>query len=402
MWVGDAFWATSGYSGQGRYIMPMLEADGHVIGHFPFKNFGGGRIKLGNITVFPPMNDMWGYDCLGAYNTNFKTDLTIAFLDAWVLPRDYREMIDTRFGCYFPIDHEPVCKMITDNIPQMDYVMQYSKFGHNQLINRGVDSIYIPHCLPTKIYRKRDRAESRKMLKLPQDAYVIGMVAANLPGFPIRKAFPENLTAFSQFISNHNDAILYLHTNLFSRNGIPATNFEDLGRMLNIPSNKIFIADQERILSGYSDDQMAGVYSAMDVLLASSMGEGFGLPIVEAQACGTPVIATNCSAMPEVTHNGILIEPIEQPTWLWLGTWHRTPDVQNIQNALDDIYDWTESERNSNSDSGVEFIRNNYDIDLVYNDYWRPFMKMVQNDIDCGMTRAKLNRKTIERKSNFI
>ncbi|MDD1428132.1 glycosyltransferase family 4 protein, partial [Dolichospermum sp. ST_sed9] len=52
------------------------------------------------------------------------------------------------------------------------------------------------------------------------------------------------------------------------------------------------------------------IYNAADVLLAPSLYEGFGLTIVEAMACGTPVITSNVSSLPEVVGDaGILIDP---------------------------------------------------------------------------------------------
>lgn len=48
------------------------------------------------------------------------------------------------------------------------------------------------------------------------------------------------------------------------------------------------------------DDQMPLLYSAATVLLYPSLYEGFGLPILEAMACGVPVITSNVSSMPEV------------------------------------------------------------------------------------------------------
>ncbi len=46
--------------------------------------------------------------------------------------------------------------------------------------------------------------------------------------------------------------------------------------------------------------QLAGLYSGADVFLFPSLLEGFGLPLLEAMACGTPVVTSNISAMPEV------------------------------------------------------------------------------------------------------
>ena len=54
-------------------------------------------------------------------------------------------------------------------------------------------------------------------------------------------------------------------------------------------------------LTGYvSDDELAGWYNRADFFVFPSFFEGFGLPPIEAMACGCPVIVSNCSCLPEV------------------------------------------------------------------------------------------------------
>ena len=64
-------------------------------------------------------------------------------------------------------------------------------------------------------------------------------------------------------------------------------------------------------LLGFVDDEdLPALYSASECLIIPSLYEGFGLPILEAMACGTPVITSNVSSLPEVAGNaGILVDP---------------------------------------------------------------------------------------------
>jgi glycosyltransferase involved in cell wall biosynthesis len=55
------------------------------------------------------------------------------------------------------------------------------------------------------------------------------------------------------------------------------------------------------------DDLLPALYSAADVLAFPSLYEGFGLPILEAMACGTPVVSSNTSCLPEVAEGAALM-----------------------------------------------------------------------------------------------
>tara|TARA_R110002072_G_scaffold209497_2_gene367121 strand:- start:1190 stop:2344 length:1155 start_codon:yes stop_codon:yes gene_type:complete len=65
------------------------------------------------------------------------------------------------------------------------------------------------------------------------------------------------------------------------------------------------------ILTGYlSDEDLPIIYQLSEIFLFPSLREGFGIPIIEAMACGVPVITSNTSSMPEVAGEAAhLIDP---------------------------------------------------------------------------------------------
>ncbi|MGI9073268.1 MAG: glycosyltransferase family 4 protein [Bryobacteraceae bacterium] len=72
------------------------------------------------------------------------------------------------------------------------------------------------------------------------------------------------------------------------------------------------IADRVRFLACVTDDKLAAVYRGAILLVLPSVSEGFGLPPLEAMACGTPVVVSRRTAPPEVVGDaGILVDPFD-------------------------------------------------------------------------------------------
>jgi glycosyltransferase involved in cell wall biosynthesis len=72
------------------------------------------------------------------------------------------------------------------------------------------------------------------------------------------------------------------------------------------------IASGHLLLPGYVPERdLPALYSAASVFVYPSLYEGFGLPILEAMACGTPVVTSGCSSMLEVAGSAaLLIDPL--------------------------------------------------------------------------------------------
>jgi glycosyltransferase involved in cell wall biosynthesis len=71
---------------------------------------------------------------------------------------------------------------------------------------------------------------------------------------------------------------------------------------------------QVRFLGYVSDEDLAALYSAADVVAMVSLDEGFGLPAIEAMACGTPVVLSRAGSLPEVAGGAaLLVDPHDTP-----------------------------------------------------------------------------------------
>lgn len=76
------------------------------------------------------------------------------------------------------------------------------------------------------------------------------------------------------------------------------------------------LGNRVRLTGFVSDGELGGWYSGAEVFAFPSVYEGFGLPAVEAMACGAAILASAASCFPEVIGDaGILVPPTEQASW---------------------------------------------------------------------------------------
>jgi len=76
---------------------------------------------------------------------------------------------------------------------------------------------------------------------------------------------------------------------------------------------KFFGDERIRFINYVNESDLPGLYAQAELLVLPSFDEGFGLPVLEAMACGTPVIVSNGGALPEVVGAAGLIFDLEKP-----------------------------------------------------------------------------------------
>jgi glycosyltransferase involved in cell wall biosynthesis len=377
--VGNAPYVGTGYGQQIDQLTRLLLADEYDVAVTCNYGLQSAKLEWNGLTLYPAGYDVWGNDVIaGNVRGHFagRRGWVLTLFDVWVAKGpSWGEM---NVASWVPVDHIPTPPKV------MDFFTRYkaqpiamSEFGKRQLELSGLEPMYAPHGIDTDIFRpgitECNGVTPRQMLDIPDDVFVVGMVAANKGMYPPRKAFPQALLGFAQFHRKHPDSVLVLHTERYGM----ADGLE-LGRLAEacgIPDDKVIFTDQYAYRVGLPNDVMAAVYNAFDVLLAPSMGEGFGIPVIEAQACGVPVVVSDFSAQPELVGSGWLVDGF--PFWDEAQlAWLHYPNPYTIAEALGEAYKGEGRPDNARRHALA------YDHRAVYDSHWRPILDELARRIE--------------------
>lgn len=164
-------------------------------------------------------------------------------------------------------------------------------------------------------FKPADQVKAQNMLNLPAGKRIILHVGTESR----RKNVPNLFRAF---------ALL--------RDILPDVVLIRLGPMRKSSARmikKLEIGKEVLYFTGVAEEQMPLFYNASHVLVFPSTYEGFGLPVVEAMACGIPVVVSDRTSLPEVVGEaGILIDPIS-PLSICNGL-HRVLSDENLREEL--------------------------------------------------------------------
>lgn len=374
LWHSNAPWAPTGYGQQTALFAPYL-ADHYDLAISSFYGLEGAPIRWEGIPVFPGIGGDFGNQTVVQHATRFfggnpRGGLVVSLMDVWVLDAQMAGQVN--MACWVPVDHEPAPPNVVDFFTESGAIpVAMSRFGQRML--GRLDPLYVPHAVDTDVFRPLSQRDSRGGA-FPEGAFVAGIVAAN-KGRPSRKGFAQSLQAVKRLMDDHDNVYLYLHT-VIDPSVAGGENIPSLLRNLEIPKDRVRIADQYSLIyQPYTYGEMARIYSAMDVLLNPALGEGFGIPVLEAQACGTPAIVTDFSAMPEVCGAGWHVE--HRPYWTGLNSWQAVPDVDDIVAALRECHGQSPVDRKQMRDTARKHALT-YDVKRVLRQHWLPALRQVE------------------------
>ncbi len=347
-WLSDSPFTVTGYATISKNILNGLSELGHEC-YYQAHNYIGQTLPPGvkfsdgtklNFTLLGTGKEPYSKDLLIPRIRELKPDIFGILLDTfmvypWYLQLDFAPA-KTLF--YYPSDGEGGLPMQCENILKKCSVpIAMSKFAQKQVLdNYKMQTHYIPHAIDTKIYyplSKKKRAELRKKWNL-EGKFVVGSVYRNQG----RKMADRMFKTFALFAKDHPNAVLFLHSDPFDSASV-FDSFELIKR-LNIQNRVIFTG--MKFFKGFDYKKMNEVYNLMDVFFLSTSGEGFGIPTVEAAACGVPSVVTDYTTTKELLlDNGQCGIPVPIVTEL-TGSWtveRGIMDIPKAAGALKTLYD---------------------------------------------------------------
>lgn len=237
------------------------------------------------------------------------------------------DALDKKFKVvfYFPFDATPKKEWVEKVVSLVDYPVAYTEYAKRECLKidptlaSRLDVIYHGHN-----FKEIDYISDRKAVKAFRndyfgakntDKYIITNVNRNQS----RKDIIRNFMILNELRKQgQKDIMLYLHMQHDDQGGnvlVMADHFGfKLGDDFILPNQKVFSAQH-----GLPVEVLNLIYNASDMILTTTLGEGWGLSITEAMAAKTPIVAPDHTSISEMIgkERGYLVKAGNTPS-LWI------------------------------------------------------------------------------------
>lgn len=368
-----------------RLFAPRMQELGHKVTWIDIRNGGGSTVQVGNITLLPTGLDAIGNDIIAEHFRNSRADILYSLIDVWAFAHEV--MAQTNWVAHTPIDHSPVPPAVAESLKVAKMVIAMTRFGQKELERIGIAAEYWPLAVDPAVWHPGDRQEARsKLFPALDDNFILAFVGVN-DSNPSRKGIPELLAAWAMFLRGHPDAKLYLHTTSHGniplagpRNGV---DIPQIVKTFGIDEKSIIMPDQYRMRTGIPAAELAAIANAADALILPSRGEGFGLPLIEAQRAGCPVITTDAAGGAELCASGWKID--YEVSWSPQNSTYANPGISSILANIEKAY--AEKDNPFYRRQAVEFARE-YEVDYVMQRWAAPLLTKITEELLINVGKA--------------
>lgn len=319
MTISDSPSLFSGMARVHRNVIDALSEAGHELlpcGWFAYTNEQLGKFSKGEQP--PPLYYESGgrkirYYCVPKSGGNkpmltiydaaemFKPDVIVTIGDPWDFwymgPVKSKLNFVFRWVAYVNVESELSVKHAAP-LRYADSIISPSHYGINALQKHGLEAEFNPYGVDQCFRRMtpEKRKEIRDQRGIKEGTVRFMTVAQNTT----RKNLPALYWAAKELAPLREKFSMHLHTNISATDPQEsfAYNLREIEKTMGVTGVFSYPASSS-IFESPSDEFLAEEYNASDFLLMPSISEGFALPVLEAMACGLPVIANDTSAMTE-------------------------------------------------------------------------------------------------------
>ena len=363
LWFSDAG-CTTGFARATHSIGERLVEDyGHEI-HVMATNYRGdpwscerpGHDHVTPLRLWRPdsivENDIYGRSRVIELLAKVEPDVTVFLNDPQVIlntllanARDTdRLLLQYRPILYYaPVDGTNLPTWWTRLLPEITKLVAMSQwgataYGTSDVVYHGVDTEVFwpisqkPKTTSTGIVCKT-KNDCKRAFGLDPQKFLVGRIDTNSG----RKDYAALVKALWPLMKKYDDIEAWFHCE--DEGPMVGLRFQQMfTREPDLDSNRFHFPGLHTSFVGWALQDINVLLSAFDCFVSTSRGEGYGLTLVEAAACGVPIIAQNVSAIPEVVGpGGILLEPGQlftapsgEDNWL--------PDIPAFTEAIERLY----------------------------------------------------------------
>jgi len=299
---------------------------------------------------------------------------------------------------WFPWDNHDVPAMLRAQqaimAPDIKVTMNKFSFDLMNQYNLQVDE-WIYNIVNTQVFRPLNKEEFDKQQTIKQNPNIQGKKILLFVGRPSwRKNLEFLMGAFKELCRRRDDVMLYLHVD-FEDQGIP--DKPDLNKLIHGLGlkEKMLSTEQNRWTTGVDSFFLNRLYNFCDLYVSPHGGEGFGLPVCEAMATGTPFVATDCTSMPEFAGNDErgLLAKVEKNI-REKGVLRPWVDVKDFVNKIDWLLD-NDDVRKRMGENGMKWVKKNCSHNVIVPQWRKVFTRL---DIPfCSIDKRKTELEWSER-----
>lgn len=374
LWHSNSPLVPSGYGNQTALFIPKLARD-FTPQISAFWGHRGTPIKMGEVRMVGGGIDGYGNDVLPTHRNYYKPDVIFTLIDVRVFGAGTLDAIGDIAAMWCPVEWGTRLIDVTRNVLQLiRWPVAMSRFGYRVMKEAGLhQATYIPHGVDTTVFKPIDRGECRD--KLGWSGRFVAMV--NGSNREERKNLTTIVQAWRDFLADEPTALLYIHTAINDPSGVDLLKCADyygltvaqpLGTYPLAEANIQFVDPYRYATCLITWDELNQLYNAADVLLSPSRAEGFGIPVIESQAAGCPVVVSDFSAQTELVGPGHAIKPA------WLGYSDIGGEYAVIApGAILRALRWAKTHQGETLRRASREFAMQYDAETVYQTYMKPF-----------------------------